>query len=86
METCPREKEDPRKTGHGPARGSQPIEFNPSTPMNHESTPDSDLPSAKDASTDDEAESSRKPFIKPELRRETDLVNGTGTTVSWSGH
>jgi hypothetical protein len=28
---------------------------------------------------------SRKPFVNPELRRETDLLDGTGTTVSWSG-
>jgi len=43
---------------------------------------DSDRFSHVRSSASDEKERERKPFVEPELRRETGLVDGTGTTVS----
>jgi len=45
------------------------------------STSDPDRPS-RQAGSDDKQE--KKPFVEPALRRETDLIDGTGTSVSWS--
>ena len=53
--------------------------------MTHDAMNDSDRSSHERTSTPSETEDPRKPFVKPELRRETDLLDGTGTTVSWSG-
>lgn len=52
--------------------------------MNHDAMNDSDRSSHDRASTTSEkrTDGSWKPFVRPELRRETDLVDGTGTTVS----
>ena len=50
--------------------------------MSYDSTNDSDRPSRPSPSDDKQGEN-KKPFVKPELRRETDLIDGTGTTVSW---
>jgi hypothetical protein len=38
--------------------------------------------SAPAASESDAMQEGRKPFVEPTLRRETGLVDGTGTTVS----
>lgn len=56
--------------------------------MNDTSMPDASRSSSDRSSSSGESKEAggvRKPFVKPELRRETDLVDGTGTTVSWSG-
>ena len=55
--------------------------------MTHDAMNDSDRPSTANerSSSSSEGKDARKPFVKPELRRETDLLDGTGTTVSWSG-
>lgn len=52
--------------------------------MNHDAMNDSARSSNDYFSTTDEkrAEDSRKPFVKPELRREADLVDGTKSTYS----
>ena len=52
-------------------------------PMSYDSTNDSDRPS-RPSPSDDKQEENKKPFVKPELRRETDLIDGTGTTVSFN--
>jgi hypothetical protein len=41
------------------------------------STSDPDRPPASDE------KQKKKPFVEPRVRRETDLIDGTGTTVSW---
>mgnify|MGYP006293777015 CR=1 FL=1 len=41
--------------------------------------------SSRESTSASQETEKRKPFVKPELRRETDLLDGTGTTVSWSG-
>lgn len=53
--------------------------------MTHDAMDESNRPSTDRSSTADEEreEDSRKPFVKPKLRREEDLVDGTGTDVSW---
>jgi hypothetical protein len=50
--------------------------------MNHDAMNDSDRFSDDRSSSSSEKEEGRKPFVEPELRRETGLVDGTGTTVS----
>jgi len=50
--------------------------------MNHDAMNDSDRFSDDRFSASDEKEEGRKPFVEPELRCETGLVDGTGTTVS----
>lgn len=40
--------------------------------------PSSDAQSSSQPDEPDAPEDPRKPFVKPELRRETDLIRGTG--------
>lgn len=55
--------------------------------MSYDAMNDSDRSSNANerSSPSSETEDARRPFVKPELRRETDLVDGTGTTASWNG-
>ena len=51
--------------------------------MSYDFTSDSDRPSRPSPSDDKQGEN-KKPFVKPELRRETDLIDGTGGGASWN--
>ena len=60
--------------------------IHPFDSMNHDAMNDSDQSSHDRSSTSGKkpADDTRKPFVKPELRREVGVVDGTGTTTSFT--